>query len=75
MSQKSEEKRYRRTEGGSPTPTRAIDTLIRDEEQTGKKEEKQKERNRELASNPSSLDYSVVSYDPQGSYGGPILKF
>ena len=32
-----------------------------------------KERNRERVSNPATLEPSVASYDPQGSYGGHPL--
>ena len=43
----------------SPTATRPTDALIGDEEQTGKKEE----RNGERASNPTTPDHSIASYD------------
>ena len=55
------------------TPTSAIDALIGEEEQTGGERREKKERNRERVSNPPTLDPSVSSYDPQGSYGEPIL--
>ena len=51
------------------TPTPAIDELIGEEEQTGKK----KVRNRERVSNPATLDASISSYDPQGWYSKSIL--
>ena len=49
-----------------PTPTRAIDALIGDEEQN-------EEQNKERTPNPATLDHSVASYNPQGSWGEPIL--
>ena len=54
-----------------PAPSQAIDALIGDEEQNGNQE---KERNRDRDHNSATLDHSVASYDPHGSYGGPILK-
>ena len=57
-----------------PTPTGAINVLIGDEERKGKQTKKEKERNRERDPNPATLDHLVASYDPHGSYGGPILK-
>ena len=33
-----------------------------------------KERNKERDPNPATLDHSVVSYDPQGSHGEPIVS-
>ena len=50
-----------------PTLTWAIGTLVQDEEQ------KEKERNREWASNPATLDSLGASYDQQGSHDEPIL--
>ena len=41
----------------SPTPTRAIDALIGDDEQSEKQKEEEKERNRERIPNPASLDH------------------
>ena len=58
-------KRYLGIEGKPCTATRAIDALRGDEEQ-------KEERNRYWASNSATLDY-LVSYDPHGSYGKPIL--
>ena len=55
-----------------PTPSWAIDALIGDEEQNGKRE--QKERNREQIPNPASLGHLVAFYDVQGSNGKPILS-
>ena len=52
--------------------TQTIDALIGDEEKNIK-QKKEKERNREQVPNPATLDYSVASYDAQGSYGEPIL--
>ena len=51
------------------TPTREIHALIEEEKQNGKQENKNKN---EQFSNSATLDHSVVSYDVQGSYGGPI---
>ena len=48
------------------TPTRAIDALIGEEEQTGKIKKEQKERNMEPIYNPGVLGHSVASYDSQG---------
>ena len=74
MSEKSEEKKGVEVQKGKPpAPTRAINALIGEEEQNEKQKKEQKERNRERAPNPAALDYSVASYDPQGSYGEPIL--
>ena len=53
-------------------PILAIDVLIGDKEQMGKRREN-KERNKEQVSNPATLDPSVASYDLQGSYDEPIL--
>ena len=50
------------------TPTLASDALIVEEEEIGNKE-----RNREWVSNPDTLDPSVTSYEPQGSYSEPTL--
>ena len=50
-----------------PTPTRAVDALIGDEEQD-EKQKKEKERNRERAPKPTIVDTSVTSYDPQRSH-------
>ena len=57
-----------------PTQSWAIDALIGDEEQSGKQRKEQKERNRDQTPNPSTLGHLVASYDPYGSYGGPIVK-
>ena len=57
---------------GTGDETPAVDALIGEEEQTGKKEEN-KERNRDRVSNLATLDTLVASYDPQESYGKPIL--
>ena len=54
-----------------PTPSRAIHALIGGEEQKGKRK-RTKERKWEWLPNPATLDYSVTSYDAQGSYGEPI---
>ena len=54
------------------TPSRVIDALIGDEEQTGKKE-REKRKKKERHPNPATLEPSVASYDPQGSYGEPIF--
>ena len=48
------------------TPTQAIDAFIGEE---------QEERNRELSSNPATLDHSVTSCDSQVSYGEPIFFY
>ena len=47
------------------TPTLAVDALIGEEEQNAKQEEEQKKQ---------GVGSSYASYDPHGSYGGPILK-
>ena len=40
---------------------------------TGRKtEERKKKKNREWTTNPATPDHLVRSYDPRGSYGGPI---
>ena len=52
MSEKSEEKGDRGTEGETTFPTQAMEALIGDEEQTGEKRRKNKERNRDWTSNP-----------------------
>ena len=66
---KMEEREESRHRGRKPrTPTPAIHALIGGEEQTGKRE-----RNGKRVSNPATLDSSVASYDPQGSYGKSIL--
>ena len=49
-----------------PTPTRAIDVLILDEEKNGKQKKEEKERNRGRAPNRFTLDHLVTSYDPHG---------
>ena len=54
----------------SLTPTRAIDALKGEEE----RKTEEKETNRERDPNPVALDHLVASYDPYGSYGGPILN-
>ena len=64
MRKKKKGSKYR---GRNPTSTPAIDALIGDEEQTGKKEEN-KERNRERVSISSTQDPSVASYNPQGRH-------
>ena len=38
-----------------------------------KLKKEQQERNRERAPNQATLGHSVFSYDPQGSYGEPII--
>ena len=55
------------------TPTPVTDALIGGEEQSVKKRRENKERNEEWAFDSAILDPSVASYDPQGSYGEPIL--
>ena len=40
---------------------------------TERKAEKE-QRNRDWVPNPAAPDYLVASYDPHGSYGGPIMK-
>ena len=64
------ERKTREKSAKPPTPTRAIDALIGDEEQNEKQE---KERNRMRGPNPITLGPSVVSYDIQVSHGEPIL--
>ena len=54
-----------------PTLSCAIDALIGDEGQNGKRKKKNKEAER--VPNPDTLDHSVASYDVQGSYDEPIL--
>ena len=39
------------------TPSRAIDALIGDEEQNVKRKKKKKDRNREWAPNPATIDH------------------
>ena len=51
-----------------PTPTRAIDALIGEEEQNGK--EKQ-----ENGPNLATMDNLVVSYVPHQSYGSSITAY
>ena len=46
MNEKSEGKRYQGTEEETGTPTPAIDALIGDEQQTGKKEEQKERQNK-----------------------------
>ena len=64
--EKIEQKKIEAQRAKPRTPIPATDALIGDEGQTGK-------RNKELVSTPNTLDPSVASYDPQGSYGEPIL--
>ena len=49
-----------------PTPTRAMNAFIGNEEQNGKQKEKQ-------GMGPT-LDHMLGSYSPHGSYSEPILK-
>ena len=70
-SEKIEKKKGSRYRGRNPTSIPVNDALIGEEEQTGKKEREQ--RNRKQVSNSTTLDPSVASYDPQGSYGEPIF--
>ena len=62
-----EEKRIEAQRAKPRTSFLADDALMREEEQKRTKKET------ELVSNPPILDHSVSSYDPQGSYGEPIL--
>ena len=55
-----------------PTPSRATDALIGDEEQNGKQKKLKKKRNRGRVPIPATLDHSVASYDAQKSYDEPI---
>ena len=55
------------------TPTRAIDELIGEEEQSENRKKEEVERNREWAFNSATLKNSKVSCDPQGSYGDPTF--
>ena len=55
-----------------PTTTRAIDAFIEEEDQ--KQKQKKKKDIGKGAPNTATMDHSVASYDPYGSYGGPILK-
>ena len=66
---KGKESRHRRRK---TTPSGATDTLTGDEEQNGIQKRKKK-KNKEWVLNPATLDYSVTSYDAQGSYGEAIL--
>ena len=50
------------------TPTQATDAFIEK-----KNRRKTEERNREWDPNPATLDHSVTSYNPHGSYGEPIF--
>ena len=56
-----------------PTPSRGVYELIGDAEQNGKHKKEQKDKNRKRNPNTATLDQVVGSYDPQGSYGEPIL--
>ena len=64
---KKNERRVKRKKGieaqrvNHPTPSRATDVLIGDEEQNGKL--KRTKRNRERVPNPVNLDHSVTSYN------------
>ena len=44
-----------------PTSTRAIDALIGDGEQKGRRKKEENERNRERGPNPTTLNLSVAS--------------
>ena len=66
-----EKERDRGKEGEAPKPSRATDMLIGDEEQN-KKQKKLKTQKQGASPNPSTMDPSAASYDPQGSYGDPI---
>ena len=55
------------------TPTQAIDAHMGEEEKSRKQKEEQKKK-KGADPQPSYLDHLVASYDPYGSYGGPILK-
>ena len=72
-SEKSEEKRYRDTEGETSFPSWAIDALMWEEEQMCGKKEEDTERNREWPYNLATLNHSVASYDQQRSHGKAIL--
>ena len=83
MIKKREERQVRREEKRKilkaqrvkpSTPSRATDALIGDEEHNGKRKKEQKERNRERAPNPITLDHLAASYDSHGSYVDPIPK-
>ena len=53
---------------------KVIVALIEDKKKNNGKQKEEKERNKERAPNPATLDYSVASYEPHGSYGGPFMK-
>ena len=74
-SEKREKKKEGKVQVKPTTSTRPIDALIGDEEQKGKQKKEQKGRNREQVPSPVTMDHSVVSYDPQGSYGKPASLY
>ena len=64
--------RDRGTEGETPTPSRAIDAFIGNEEHNGEQKKEKKRKKQGPGPNPATLDHSVASYDPHLSYGTPI---
>ena len=72
MRRAKKKKKIKGQRAKTPTPTQVIYALIGDEEQSNGKQKKEKETNKEQDPNQSTLDHSVTSYDPQGSYGEPI---
>ena len=55
------------------TQSQAIYANIGNEEHNGK-QKKNKKKKTEWVLNPPTPDHLVTSYDPHGSYSGPILK-
>ena len=74
-SEKSEEKERDQGAEGETLYSRPSDRYVKRGKVTERKtEEEQKERNRKRAPNPATPDHLVASYDPHGSYSGPLFN-